>query len=402
MNNTKTILITILAILMFGIPIVLGQSSKHILIVYSTSSDSAQARETNRGMDLYLGSHAEFANTVLFDKYYMNMENPSRQKCEVFLTEMKKLQEIIEDKEPDLVILSGDISQRLIGVRLVNPPPSPDILKRNVVELAVDGKCNTNGQMISEINDMVTRPVNYKPKIVFLSVVSENVKEFGYDNNPKITGIYQRLFSSAVKEAIEDLYSATPEEPDGKPTNLIMVFDDASTNAPPDIQELKTELSKKNAFNVPIKWGGFIGVSTWDKWRETIQAANKNSSMIFIAGYDSIGDQPARSVIRWTEDCAKFPMIGITESYIEDGGMLAITTSNQEQGAASLDLAQQLLANPSDQITYMISSQFTISLNGKLLEKRQITLPTIYESFSRANNTFTNELYDYLNPSGCE
>jgi len=418
MDKTKTSLITILAILMFGIPIILGNSYKHILIIYSTSADAVQTNEINRGMDLYLGNNADFARTILFDHYYLDMENPARQKCEIYLTESKKVQDILENNKPDLVILSGDIAQRLIGIRLAKPQSSDKrYLKNNLTWLAKQGKCADNGDLRSKLGDALN-PITfnpqkiislkgfvqsvYTPKIVFTGVTASDVKEYGYYPSENLTGIYQRLYTPAIKEAVEDLYTGIQDETTGKPASLI-VMGDSTSIASPDIQQLKAELSKKNVFNVSLNWGGIKEASTWQKWQETVRSANQNKAMIFVAGYGNIPDQPPFSVLRWTENCAQYPVLGGAESFIDDGGMLTVTISNQEQGASALELSRQLLTgSATENIPFLYPNQFTIGVNQYLLEKRQITLPAMYESFSRLNDTFQNDNYQYINPGGCD
>lgn len=396
MDKTKAILITILVVLLFGIPIKIGKSQDHILIIHSTSDSSTRANEISRGMEIYRKHNDDFSNTVIIDNYYLDMEKSDLQKCEIYLTKMQNMKDVIEEKKPELVILSGDMAQRLIGIRLVTPQSSKNYLTRNTTWLAKKGNCDKNREIKEKLSGKMTPiKLGYKLQIVFMGV--DNVKEYDYYENADMAGIYEHLYVPAVKEALQDLYSALPEEPNGKPANIIVVGDSSSI-ASQSIQLLKAELSKKNSFDVPLKWAGIKEVSSWKDWQKFIQSANQNNSMIFIAGYDDlVGEQTRASMVRWTEACAKFPVLGGTESFIADGGMLTVAISNQEQGATALELARQLLDKdrPLENIPFTEPTQFSIGMNKSLLDKRGINLPVIYESFSRASDYYQDQSYGY-------
>jgi ABC-type uncharacterized transport system substrate-binding protein len=119
--------------------------------------------------------------------------------------------------------------------------------------------------------------------------------------------------------------------------------------------------------------------------------------MIFIAGYGTLNSaETTRSnIVRWTEFCAtNAPVVGGVESFIADGGMLSISMSNREQGFAALELARDLLDSKS--VPFRESKQFTIGINSHLLvAKRAISLPAMYESFSRENGLFLDQDYPY-------
>ncbi len=405
MDKTKAFLITVLVILLFGIPVTIGKSQDHILVIHSASPDSNRASEIQRGMEMYRKNFPEFANTILVENYYLDMDKPVRQKCEIYLTEIQNTKKIIEDKKPDLVVLSGDMAQRLIGVRLVTPQSSNrNYLKNNANWLAENGNCaderDIKDRLAREITPIV---LDYKLKIVFMSVTIEDVKVYGYYENENMAGIYERLYVPAVKEVFQDLYDAVSEERYGKPANIVVVGD-SSDAATQSAQLLKAELSRRDAFDVPLKWGGIKEGPAWEKWRQIILDANEKNSMIFVAGYnDLISDElSGEDIVKWTEACAKFPALGGTESFIADGGMLSVTVSNQEQGAAALNFARQLLdkERPPENVPFKQSEQFIIGMNKSLLEKRQIILPVIYESFSRETDNYEN--FGDVYPADCE
>lgn len=394
MDKTKTFLITILVALLFGIPISIGKSQTDILVIHSDSADSTSAKEINRGLEMYLNDNPDFANKVSLEHYYLDMDNPNRQKCEIYLTEIQNTKNLVSDQKPDLVILSGDISQRLIGILLVAPQSSnKSYLKNNVKWLSEHGGCAKNNDAKKKLS-IQAAPItlNYPLKIVFAGVTTDDAQEYGYYESTLTAGIYKHLFIPAVKSTIEDLYNAIPGETDVKPTGIIVIGDPASI-ASPSIQKLKSELAKKNAFDVPLKWNGLQKASKWEDWQKLIQAAKAHNSMVFIAGYsDLISDElTGKQIVQWTEACSKFPVLGSVDSFIADGGMLSITMSGQEQGVTALYLASQLLSDQPESVSFEEAKQFRIGMNKSLLADRQISLPFIYESYSRESDNFRDE-----------
>lgn len=396
MDKTKAIIITILAALLFGIPIYIGKSQVHILVIYSTSADSAQANQINRGMEIYRNNNPEFANKIIIENYYMDMEQPVRQKCEIYLTEMRNTENLIRDRKPNILILSGDIAQRLIGIRLIRPPLSKedDLIRNNARWFAKNGNCNNREIKNKLINEMAPITLDAQPQIIFMGVFND-VQEYGYYKSVNVSGIFEHLYIPSVKEALQDLYRSIPES-DGKPANVIIVGDQSSLSNE-DIQRMRPGLSA-SPFDVPLKWGGIKDASSWEKWKEIILSANRNNSMIFIAGYGGLaGEQTRENIVKWTEACAKYAVVGNSESFITDGGMLSVSISDQEQGATALELARQILENNyrSDNINFMEPKQFTIGMNKNLLDKRHINLPIIYESFSRESDNYRDFEYSY-------
>lgn len=396
MDKTKTFLITILVVLLFGIPITIGKSQIHILVIHSDSADSTSAKEINRGMEMYRNDNLDFANKVIIEHYYLDMDNRNRQKCEIYLTEIQNTKNFISDQKPDLVILSGDMAQRLIGILLVTPQSSnKSYLKNNVKWLSEHGGCAKNDDTKKTLSIQAAPIIlNYPLKIVFTGVTTADVQEYGYSESPAMAGTYQHLFIPAVKNTIEDLYNAIPGGTDVKPTGIIVIGDPTSI-ASPSIQKLKTELAKKNAFDVPLQWSGLQKASKWEDWQKLIQAAEASDSIFFITGYSDLisGELTGKEIVQWTEACSKFPVLGSVDSFIADGGMLSITMSDQEQGVTALYLASQLLKENGqpESIAFKEAKQFRIGMNKSLLEDRQINLPFIYESFSRESDNFQDE-----------
>lgn len=400
MDKTKTILVTILVILLFGIPIIIGKSQTRILVIHSTNADSNIATEINRGMDLYRNNHPEFSNTVIIEHYYLDMDNPNRQKCEIYLTEIQNTKNLITDQKPDLVILSGDMTQRLIGILLVPPQSSNNTyLTNNVNWLAENGGCANNSGLEQRLStEAIPLNLNYNLKTVFTGVTIDDVTDYGYYESPSMAGIYKHPYIPAIKDAFHDIYEATPDDPEEQPVT-ITVLGDASSIESKSIQQLTTELSEENSLNEPLEWGETKKTESWEQWKNIILDANQNNSIIFIAGYKDLisTDLSREDIVRWTETCSKSPVFGGTESFVADGGMLGIAISNQEQGSKALELARQLLSpnRQTENIVFIESEQFTIDMNISLLNKRQIKLPAIYESFSRESNNYLDQTYNY-------
>jgi len=201
---------------------------------------------------------------------------------------------------------------------------------------------------------------------------------------------------ASVKQTLQDLYRAIPESGE-KPTK-VTVLSGKSNMTDNEKKRIKSDLLSLS-FNVPLKWGGLKEVSTWDEWKGAVLQANQNQAMIFVAGYGDIArEQTEESVVRWTEVCAQYPVLGGSTSFIAAGGMLTNTVSGKEQGEVAMDFARQRLdgSNESAQIEWKEPQQFTVGMNKALFDKRGLlNFPLIYESFSRESDNYQDFKYDY-------
>lgn len=396
MNKTKVTIITLLVALLFGSAVYLGQSQKHILVIHSFNADAIWVKQINHGIDTYLKNNVRFADEVSVEYYYMDMELPIRQKCEAYLTEMRNAEKIIEDREPNIVIISDDIAQRLIGIRLAAFQSSKnDYLEGNADWLIKNGNCSNN-QTIKEnlISEMRSLSLAHQPELIFMGI-DNGAEEYGYHDAANVTGIFEHRYMASLKETLEDLYRAIPEtsEISGKPTNVI-VLSDKSSMTENERDRITSDLFSIS-FSVPMKWGGLKEVSSWDEWKNAVLQANKNQAMIFVAGY--VKGQAEESTAKWTETCSRYPVLGGSPSFINAGGMLANTVSGREQGEVAMDFARQILdGNNGTKIEWREPQQFTVGMNEALFETRGLlNFPLIYQSFSRESDNYQDKKYDY-------
>lgn len=393
MNTIKVTIITILVALLFGTAVYLGQSQKRVLVIHSFSANSVWVKQINHGVETYLKNNLRFADEVSVEYYYMDMESPTRQKCEAYLTEMRNAEKIVEDREPDIVVISDDIAQRLIGIRLAAFQSSTkNDLKRNADWLIKNGNCSNN-QAIKEsvVFEMHSLPPVRQPEIIFLGI-DNGAEEYGYQNASNVMGIFEHKYMASVSETLQDLYRAIPEtsEANGKPVSVI-VLSYKSGMTDDERSRIKSDLFSLS-FNVPLKWGELTEVSSLDEWKKAVLQANKDQAMIFIVG------QADESAIKWTEACARYPALGSSISFIADGGILTSTVSGKEQGEVAMDFARQRLdgGNSRVKIEWREPRQFTVGMNKALFDSRGLLgFPLIYESFSRESDNYQDFKYDY-------
>ncbi len=397
MDKIKVTIITLLVALLFGTAVYLGQSQKRILVIHSFNANSAWVKQINHGIDTYLKNNGEVAGKVSIDYYYMDMESPIRQKCEAYLTEMRNAEKILEDREPDIVIISDDIAQRLIGIRLATFQSSKnDYLKRNADWLIKNGSCSNN-QDIKEnlISEMRSLSLTHLPEVIFTGI-DNDAEEYGYQDAANVTGIFEHRYMASVKETLQDLYRAIPESSE-KPAK-VTILSGKSSMTDHEKKRMRSDLLSIS-FNVPLKWSGLEEVSTWGEWKEAVLQANQNQAMIFIAGYGDIArEQTEESVVRWTEACAQYPVLGSSASFITAGGMLTNTVSGREQGQVAMDFVKQRLdsSNESSRAEWKEPRQFTVGMNKALFDKRGLfDFPLVYKSFSRESDNYQDYKYDY-------
>jgi ABC-type uncharacterized transport system substrate-binding protein len=176
----------------------------------------------------------------------------------------------------------------------------------------------------------------------------------------------------------------------GKPFgHRILHMGDRSSSVLTDTVEIeKTEWA-------PFKLIGSRLTDNWDEWQRAVDAAQ--ADVLVVSNYRNVYKDPSRTefvppeeVVRWTEAHAKVPVVGINGAFVEDGGMLAVGASGFEQGDTVARMTIRILdarVTPAD-MPVQYPRQFMIYMHRGLLEKRQVALPRLQESFARATNNY--------------
>jgi ABC-type uncharacterized transport system substrate-binding protein len=138
-------------------------------------------------------------------------------------------------------------------------------------------------------------------------------------------------------------------------------------------------------------------VTTWPEWQQAILTFNTTVDVILVTGYRGLSrsaNEPTlvspQEVVVWTEASASIPVISGNGFYTEDGGMLAIGTSPYEQGevagAKALDII--LKGKHPNEIPFMTSGQFIVTMSGSKMKRHHFELPSVYEAAARTGDKY--------------
>jgi len=150
----------------------------------------------------------------------------------------------------------------------------------------------------------------------------------------------------------------------------------------------------------PLEYVGSFVARDWPAWQQKILEVGEHQKADYIivtnyrklprTGKENSDLVPASEVMTWTEAHSAVPVIGLQVFNVEDGGMLAIGVSPYEQGEVVAKMAQEIIEGKrlASTIPIVPNRHFIIALRKSTLVKRNLKLPAIYESFSRATNTY--------------
>jgi len=332
--------------LFFGM--VYAQKSRlpHILVIHSYQTDYTWVPSLNEGLARVFGDRSD----VRVRYHYMDLKNHS---SDTFRrTAARMAHRVIEEMQPDVVILLDDIAQRLVGSDYGNA---------------------TGGRGV----DM---------PIVFGGVNAEYQDYYGESSN--VTGILERKPLAAIRDTLLVLIEAQSDENIAAPrVQFIGDFSPSITAEIPFYDRLDW---------APLEWLDPVQVETFDEWKAAVIAAGQNADMILLTNYQQIRERPggafvrpAGQIMKWTEANATVPVLGLGYSNGEDGALLTVSVSPYEQGEMAARLALKVVGGtaPAD-LEVLQPDQFIVHMCGPTLARRAVEVPIFYEAFARATNHF--------------
>jgi len=216
------------------------------------------------------------------------------------------------------------------------------------------------------------------------------VEPYGYYQADNVKGIFEHKNPDAIRQTILDIYNAIPGT--DKPTSVQILSDNSGTAI--SEKNFFENILQEKGLDVPLEWKPVVYADTFEQWKQFINDANQNGSILLIANYGQIkenaGDAKPMStakLIAQTEQIAKYPVLGAATNFINDGGMLTLAVPGYEQGQITIQMALQVLSGtPVSKINSVEAKQFIVGMNKSLVIKRGLDLPLIYEAFSRESN----------------
>lgn len=265
--------------------------------------------------------------------------------------------------EKDFILKAGNIARRVIESW------GPDVI------IAIDD----NAQ------EYVARYFLEDPsiKIVFTGVNAEASK-YGYDRASNVTGVIERIPFDAFRDVFLEIL---PEDK----RRVVHVSDSSPTS-----QGIYKELETVNWY--PLELVESIRSDTLDQWKAAVEHAPKIADVLLVTHYHTIRESAEEGspvvfppkVMAWTKENSKLPTIGAWGFFVEDGGMMAVAVSPYEQGEEAAKMTVNIITKhqkPTD-IPQQTSQLYLMYINEKNIRANNIKLPTLFEAFARATNTY--------------
>lgn len=333
-------------VLLAGFIISQKAAQPRVLVIHSYHTDYPWVIQINEGIRRIFQGHQNIALRY----HYMDLKNHAGDDFK--RTAASTAHRTIKKWKPDVLIISDDFGQALVGQRYLN---DPDI------------------------------------KVVFCGV-NGDVGVYGYDKATNVVGILERKPLAAIRETLLMIARARGFRPNGygeqKPRVLFIC--DTSNSVSAELENLRSYDWD------PLVWIEPIRVTDFGGWKKAVQDANSGADLILVSDYrefllPSGAKEPIDPsvIMAWTENHSEIPILGMSLVNVSDGGMISVFTSGYEQGevAGRMALAMVRGEDP-DSFEVERTRQFLISVRKSAMDHRSLPIPTIYESFARATDNF--------------
>ncbi len=355
-----------------------NQEQTKILVVHSYNTDMAWVNDIDDGIRQAIeDADPGIARRLNVRTHYMDLRN--HPDCNFYRNAAANVRFTIDDWGPEAVIIVDDLGQALVGFNHLDfAPGAPDrtAMAHDLNTWLAGDRCDLPALDFFDLDNPAAAP----PEIVFAGV-NGGVGRYGYDVARNVSGIFERKNYPALIEMLGDLADAY----DG-PVAGVTMLNDASPTGMTESRNFET-----------IDWAPFtpsppVNAATEADWRAAVMQANADDKMLLIANYQNVVDAegdpvPPRDLIAWTERHAKLPVLGANTNFVADGGMLTAAIAGSEQGRVAMGLAIAAVEGDAPH-RRVEAEQFLIGMNQSLVRKRDLTLPSIYEAFSREIGTF--------------
>ncbi|MDX8400514.1 MAG: ABC transporter substrate binding protein [Gallionellaceae bacterium] len=221
--------------------------------------------------------------------------------------------------------------------------------------------------------------------IIFAGINGPDVKPYGYDKANNVTGIYERKPLESLRIALSEIRGK-----DNKPLGKRIFFiGDKSSSVIEDSKQIKVMDWS------PFRMADLQLVSTFAEWKQLVAEADQKADLIVIENFQNISRRqggkemvPPIEIMQWTEKHSTIPVVGMGGYMVEEGGMLAIGASGFEQGDVIARMAVKILdyGVKAKDIKQVMPHQYLVYMRDDELKKHELSLPDIYEAFSRASN----------------
>lgn len=235
--------------------------------------------------------------------------------------------------------------------------------------------------------------INRDDMSIVFAAINGSIEPFGYNTASNVTGILEQRQLEGLRDTLEVLEKNKPKQmrkPPGEKIRLFYMLDSS-----------KSVLGDKDYIDTfnwePLEYVGSYVAEDWESWKNKIIEMGDKTDYIMVTNYRKLSRSaddpkfvPATEVMGWTEKNSVAPVVGLQVFNVEDGCMLSIGVSPFEQGEVAAKMAETILKEKrlASTIPVQPNQHFIVAMNKAAMAKHHLKLPPIYESFSRATNTF--------------
>ena len=227
-------------------------------------------------------------------------------------------------------------------------------------------------------NMVVQKFANSKATKVILAGITDSNRWLEYDKTPNFTGITEQIPVKAIREILSLIF---------RNQKRIYYLSDDSIAAKTLDKTLRLQ-----------DWGSYElvahkRVKTFAQWQAAVNEAGKKADILLVSIYHTIVDGKKqvkpRYLVSWMNKHSRIPVVGVYESFIIDGGMLAIAISSLEQGYTAAWLALNIIEKKLSiqDVPLIHGKTFSLFMHKKTLMKRfpDIHIPVILDAFSKSH-----------------
>lgn len=235
--------------------------------------------------------------------------------------------------------------------------------------------------------------INRSDMNIVFAAINGSIEPYNYHTASNVTGILEQRQLEGLLDTLkvlEENKSETYQKTVREKARLFYIMD-SSKSVLGDREYID------NYHWEPLEYVGSFSAKTWPQWQQKILQMGDKTDYIFVTNYRKLARSdtdpsfvPAQEVMTWTEAHSAVPVVGLQVFNVEDGGMLSIGVSPFEQGEVAAKMAEDIIRNKriASSIPVVPNHHFIIAMRKPAMIKRNLKLPSIYESFSRATNTY--------------
>jgi len=235
--------------------------------------------------------------------------------------------------------------------------------------------------------------INRSDMSIVFAGINGSIEPYDYHTASNVTGILEQRQLDGLRDTIQVLEAHKAEKhkkAEEHKTRLFYILDSS-----------KSVLGDKGYIDnyewEPLDYVGSFAAKTWPEWQQKILDIGDKTDYIFVTNYRKLARSdtdssfvPAQEVMTWTDANSAVPVVGLQVFNVLDGGMLSIGVSPYEQGEVAAKMAEDIIRNKriASSIPVVPNHHFIIAMRKPAMAKRHLKLPAIYESFSRATDTY--------------